>query len=346
MSGGVDSSVATYLLLQAGYDVTGATMTLYQPHATGEDSQDVLDARAVCGQLGIPHVTYHMGEAFRQGVIEDFIAVYEAGGTPNPCVVCNKRIKFGALLEAVLSDGADMMATGHYAKVGKDGSGRTLLLRGRDESKDQSYFLWQLTEDVLSQVIFPLGDMTKPEIRELGASLHLTTAHKSDSQDICFVPDGKYADFIQAYTGKTPVGGHFIDEDGHVLGEHKGIIHYTIGQRKGLGIALGTPMFVVSKDAKHRTVTLSSNDKLMTRHVHLSGINLIATDQLTQPLRVSVKLRSTHKGAWAMLEATGEDTARLTFDEAQRGAAPGQSAVFYDGDVVVGGGVICAESTI
>ncbi len=340
MSGGIDSSVAAYLLLRDGYDVTGATMTLYQPNPTKGDSSDVRDARAVCRQLGIPHVTYAMEDEFRRAVIDDFISVYEAGGTPNPCVTCNKRIKFGALLDAVRADGADMIATGHYARVQKDGVGRTLLLRGRDESKDQSYFLWQLTEDVLSRVLFPLGDMTKAEIRELGASLALSTAHKSDSQDICFVPDGKYAEFIESYTGKVPSCGCFVDVQGRILGEHRGIIHYTVGQRKGLGIALGAPMFVLSKDPLNNTVTLGGNDALFTKKVSLQNMNLIAAERLDTPMRVWVKLRSTHKGAHATLEATGEGTALLTFDEAQRAAAAGQSAVFYDGDVVIGGGVI------
>ena len=340
MSGGIDSSVAAYLLLREGYDVTGATMTLYHPDPTQGDSLDVRDARSVCKQLGIPHVTYAMEDDFRRAVIDDFISVYEAGGTPNPCVTCNKRIKFGTLMNAVTADGGDLMATGHYARVQKDGNGRTLLLRGRDESKDQSYFLWQLTEDVLSRVLFPLGDMTKGEIRELGQALNLSTAHKSDSQDICFVPDGKYAEFIEAYTGKVPRGGCFVDEQGNILGQHRGIIHYTVGQRKGLGIALGAPMFVLSKNPLDNTVTLGGNSSLFTNEVYLKDLNLIATDRLDAPMRVWVKLRSTHKGAMATLEATGERTARLTFDEAQRAAAMGQSAVFYDGDVVVGGGVI------
>lgn len=345
MSGGIDSSVAAYLLLNDGHSVTGATMTLYQPDTTEGVSQDILDARAVCAQLGIPHITYDMGEIFQRAVIDDFIAVYEAGGTPNPCVVCNKRIKFGALWDAVLSDGADMMATGHYAKVQKDGSGRTLLLKAKDETKDQSYFLWQLNRHVLDHMIFPLGNLTKPQIREMAATLGLQTAHKSDSQDICFVPDGKYAEFIQNYTGQIPPSGHFIDMDGHVLGQHKGIIHYTIGQRKGLGIALGAPMFVIKKDPILRTVTLGSNDQLLTHHVYLQNVNLLAVDQLTQPLRVCAKLRSTHKGSMATLQAISETTALLTFDELQRGAAPGQSAVFYDGDVVIGGGIITTNTS-
>ena len=342
MSGGIDSSVAAYLLLREGYDVTGATMTLYSPTPSVDVSQDVADARAVCHQLGIPHITYDMGDTFKQAVIDDFISVYEEGGTPNPCVTCNKRIKFGALLDAVTADGGELMATGHYARVQKTPDGKTLLLKGRDETKDQSYFLWRLTNDVLSRVLFPLGDMTKAEIRALGQELSLSTAHKSDSQDICFVPDGQYAEFIQAYTGKVPQAGRFIDTTGRVLGQHKGIIHYTVGQRKGLGIALGAPAFVLSKNPLDNTVTLGGNDALFTKNVYLQDLNLIAADRLDTPMRVWVKLRSTHKGAPATLEATGEGTALLTFDEAQRAAAVGQSAVFYDGDIVIGGGIITA----
>ena len=345
MSGGIDSSVAAYLLREAGYDTTGITMTLYNPNPTGDVSQDVLDARQVCATLGIPHITCHMGEIFKSAVIEDFIATYEAGGTPNPCVVCNKRIKFGALWDEVQAHGGDMIATGHYARVAVDGSGAPLLLKAVDETKDQSYFLWQLKRDVLAHVLFPLGELTKPQIRAMGAELNLPTAHKSDSQDICFVPDGDYAAFMERYTGRIPVGGQFVDEDGRVLGQHKGMIHYTIGQRKGLGIALGTPMFVIGKDPAKNTVTLGSNDKLFARHVYLKDVNLLALDSLTQPLRVCAKIRSTHKGSMATLTPIDQTTALLVFDEAQRGAAMGQSAVFYDGDVVVGGGVITGHMT-
>jgi len=239
-----------------------------------------------------------------------------------------------------MADGGELLATGHYAKVQKDGSGRTLLLSATDPAKDQSYFLWQLTGEVLSHVLFPLGDMTKAEIREIGQKLALSTAHKSDSQDICFVPNGDYANFIQAHTGIPPIVGNFVDVDGHVLGQHKGIIHYTIGQRKGLGIALGAPMFVVAKDPVNNTVTLGGNHHLMTDRVYLTDINLIALDKLTSPLRVTVKLRSTHKGASATIEAVDDNKILVTFDEPQRAAAPGQSAVFYDGNVVVGGGLI------
>ena len=342
MSGGVDSSVAAYLLTQAGYEVTGATMTLYRPNGETGDSQDVTDARAICAKLGIPHKTYDMGEVFCRCVIEDFIRVYEEGGTPNPCVTCNKTIKFGALWEAVCADGADMIATGHYARIRRE-SDRTLLCKAADEGKDQSYFLWQLPRDLLPHVLFPLGEMTKPAIRALAAEQGFETAHKSDSQDICFVPDGDYAGFMEGYTGKIPEEGDFVDTDGKVLGRHKGIIHYTIGQRKGLGIALGAPAFVCGKDPDSNRVILGKNEDLFTREVHLTNVNLLAVDTIDTPIPVTARIRSTHRGDTATVVMTGTDTATVTFDTPQRAACTGQSCVFYDGDVVVGGGIISAK---
>ena len=339
MSGGVDSSVAAYLLTQAGYDVTGATMTLYRPHGETGDTQDVTDARAICDKLGIPHRTYDMGEVFCHCVIEDFIRVYEAGGTPNPCVTCNKTVKFGALWEAVTRDGAEAIATGHYARIRRDGD-RYLLCKAADESKDQSYFLWQLPRELLPHILFPLGEMTKPEIRALAASLSFETAHKSDSQDICFVPDGAYAEFIETYTGKTAETGDFVDRDGKVLGQHQGIVHYTIGQRKGLGIALGAPAFVCAKDPVTRRVVLGSNDDLFARKIRLGEVNLLAVDSINAPMKVTARIRSTHKGSPATVVMTGADTALVVFDEPQRAACAGQSCVFYLDDVVVGGGII------
>ncbi len=344
MSGGVDSSVAAYLLPQAGYVVPGATMTLYRSHgehpdgSTG-DTQDVTDARAICHKLGIPHITYDMGEVFCHCVIEDFIRVYEDGGTPNPCVTCNKTVKFGALWEAVRADGADAIATGHYARIRKEGD-RYLLCKAADESKDQSYFLWRLPRDLLPRILFPLGDMTKPEIRALAAEQGFETAHKSDSQDICFVPDGDYAGFMEGYTGRTSEEGDFVDTEGRVLGRHKGIIHYTVGQRKGLGIALGAPAFVCGKDPVTNRVVLGKNEDLLTREVHVENVNLLSADSIDTPMAVTARIRSTHKGAPASVVMTGADTALVTFDEPQRAACAGQSCVFYDGDVVVGGGII------
>ena len=339
MSGGVDSSVAAYLLTRAGYEVTGATMTLYRPEGQTGDTRDVTDARAICEKLGIPHVTYDMGEVFCRCVIEDFIRVYEEGGTPNPCVTCNKTIKFGALWEAVRTDGAEMIATGHYARIRKEGD-RCLLCKAADVGKDQSYFLWQLPKELLPHILFPLGEMTKPEIRELAASLSFETAHKSDSQDICFVPDGDYAGFMEGYTGRISQPGDFVNTDGRVLGRHKGIIHYTIGQRKGLGIALGAPAFVCGKDPATRQVVLGKNEDLFTREVHLTGVNLLSVDSMDTPMAVIARIRSTHRGDAATVVMTGKDTATVTFDEPQRAACKGQSCVFYDGDVVIGGGII------
>ena len=339
MSGGVDSSVAAYLLLQAGYNVTGTTMTLYRPTGEAGDTGDVTDARAICARLGIPHKTYDMGDLFCRHVIEDFIRTYEEGGTPNPCVTCNRTIKFGALWEAVKGDGADAIATGHYARIKKDGD-RYLLCKAADESKDQSYFLWQLPRDLLPHVLFPLGDMKKPDIRALAAEQGFETAHKSDSQDICFVPDGDYASFMEGYTGKTPEEGDFVDRSGRILGRHKGIIHYTVGQRKGLGIALGAPAFVCGKDPATNRVVLGRNEDLLTREVHLTNVNLLSVDDIPSPMAVTARIRSTHRGDSATVVMTGKDTATVTFDTPQRAACKGQSCVFYDGDVVVGGGII------
>ena len=360
MSGGVDSSAVAVLLQRAGYRVTGATMRLYRPgmrvdgngHFTmdavdaptslpcGSDA-DVADARAVCDALGIGHKVYDMGEAFCRSVIGDFVKEYEAGATPNPCIVCNKHLKFGALLDACLMDGADGIATGHYARVRYDGgSGRYLLLRAADAEKDQSYVLWQLSQETLSQVILPLGDLRKADIRAIATEMGLPTAHKSDSQDICFVPDGDYAAFLCRYTGRVPTPGDYVDETGRVLGRHKGIIHYTVGQRKGLGIALGAPMFVKSKDAATGRVVLAGNDALFARQVTVDEVNLIAVDRIDAPLRCEVKIRYAAKPAAAILHPTEGGRMLMEFDEPQRAPAAGQSAVFYDGDTVIGGGII------
>ena len=358
MSGGVDSSVMAHLLLQEGYTVTGATMTLYRPGmhlsedgrfdftpSAGDIScgseEDLRDARAVCQRLGIPHRVYDFGREFCHRVIGDFIHEYEIGATPNPCIVCNKHLKFGALLDAAVRDGADGIATGHYARVAYDGgSGRYLLKKALDADKDQSYVLWQLSQSALSRVLLPLGGYRKAEIRALASELGLVTAHKSDSQDICFVPDGDYASFLTRYTGRKPLPGEYISEDGQVLGTHRGIIHYTVGQRKGLGIALGQPMFVKSKDAATRRVVLTTNDRLFDRKVTVEQVNLIALPRLDTPIRCEVKIRYNHKGAPATLIPTGERSAEIFFDEPQRAPADGQSAVFYDGDTVIGGGLI------
>ncbi len=346
MSGGVDSSVAAFLLQEAGMTVFGATMKLYRPQNAEEDrnalrsEQDIADARSVCGRLGISHRIYDFGTLFHETVIQNFAAEYAAGRTPNPCVLCNKVLKFGALFDAARADGADSVATGHYARVERDACGRYLLKRAADADKDQSYVLWRLNQAQLARTRFPLGCLTKKDVRDIAEQENFTTAHKSDSQDICFIPDGNYVAFLTDVLHLPNPPGDYVDEDGHVLGQHHGILHYTVGQRKGLGIALGAPMFVCSKDAVSGRVVLTANDRLYASNVRLSGLNLIAADRLDAPVRCCAKLRYRHPAAPATLLQTGEETAVLTFDQPQRAPAPGQSAVFYDGDTVIGGGFI------
>ncbi len=357
MSGGVDSSAVAYLLREAGHEVIGATMTLYRPGMrVGPDGvfhspavpgelpcgpdRDAADARRICDRLGIPHRTLDMGEAFCRTVLADFVREYEAGRTPNPCTVCNRCLKFGALLEAALSDGADAIATGHYARVEHNpASGRYLIRRGVDERKDQSYFLWQLSQETLRRVRMPLGGMTKAEIRELAAAAGLETAHKSDSQDICFVPDGDYAAFLCRYTGHGPALGDFVSEDGRVLGRHQGFWSYTVGQRKGLGIALGAPMFVKAKDPATHRVVLTTGDRLGVRRVVIRDLGLVALARAEGELRCTARLRSTQRPVPVRVSLEG-DRAVLLFEEEQRAPAPGQSAVLYDGDILLLGGVI------
>lgn len=346
MSGGVDSAVTALLCLQAGCDAQGCTMKLYRPPADtpagrvcGSD-KDVDDARAVCEHLGINHTVMDFGAKFHAHVIGDFIAEYQNCRTPNPCTVCNRCLKFGALLDAALERGFDKIATGHYARIEQAENGRFLLKKAADPTKDQTYFLWQLTQHQLSHTLFPLGSMTKSEAREIASQHGLVNAHKSDSQDICFVPDGDYAAFITKTTGESYPCGNFVDEDGRVLGQHAGIIRYTVGQRKGLGIALGEPMYVKSKNAADNTVVLCRNDALFTSQLDADRINLIALERLDAPIRAKVKIRSAHTPAPATITQTGPNSLHVEFDTPQRAIAPGQSVVIYDGDVVIGGGII------
>lgn len=348
MSGGVDSSTMAYLLQSQGYAVFGATMKLYRPaDASGEEhvapcdaDRDIADACAVCDRLGLTHRVYDFGTLFRETVIRNFADEYSAGRTPNPCVLCNKLLKFGALADAARRDGADAVATGHYARVEYDAGGRYLLKCAADWSKDQSYVLWRLSQEQLAHTRFPLGHLTKREVREIAGDAGLVTAHKSDSQDICFIPDGDYVRFLTEVLGVSNPLGNYVDETGRVLGRHHGFLNYTVGQRKGLGIALGAPMFVASKDPASRRVVLTSDARLFTATVSLTGLNLIAADRLDGPVRCCAKLRYRHPAAPATLRQTGDGTALLIFDQPQRAPAPGQSAVFYDGDTVIGGGFI------
>lgn len=346
MSGGVDSSAAAILLQKDGYELYGATMKLHN-YGKSEGStvcgneKDIEMARHVADQLGFPHEVLPFGECFREQVIDPFIQAYECGQTPNPCINCNRFLKFDALLDAALKKGADYIATGHYVRRIEDArSGRVLLLKGEDPDKDQSYMLYGLSQRQLSHALFPIGEFSKPEIRELAASHGLANAQKPDSQDICFVPDGDYASFIQKETGHASVPGNFIDANGHILGQHLGIIHYTIGQRKGLGIALGKPVFVTAIDPVQNTVTLGSSEELFHRIMIVKDLNWIALESLTNARRALVKARYRHREQPALLEPLEDGTVRVTFDKPQRALTPGQAAVFYLGDLVLGGGVI------
>ncbi len=336
MSGGVDSSAACLLLKNAGYTCRGLTMRL-----TGTGSKDEQDAAAVAEALGIPHEVADLSSRFRELVIEPFVSEYEQGLTPNPCVRCNRTVKFGELLKLADERGLRYLATGHYARVVRE-DGRYLLKKGRDPEKDQSYVLYSLTQEQLARVTFPLGDYTKQEIRELTAEAGFANAGKKESQDICFIPDGDYAAFIEDLRGCPLSCGDFLDTRGEVLGQHRGMLRYTKGQRKGLGLALGTPVYVLDKSPEENTVTVGPEADLFEREADLICVNYIPFDSPPGPIRVTAATRYRKKEAPATVRPTGEGTCTITFDEPQRAMTRGQSVVFYDGDLVVGGGIISA----
>ena len=345
MSGGVDSSAAL-VLLKEHFDVIGGTMSLFdKDELCGKCSaKDVEDAKNVAAKLGIEHHVIGLKEQFREHVTDDFVQTYLDGGTPNPCVQCNKHIKFGALLDEAIKLGCEYFATGHYARVEYDESrGRYLLKKATVDDKinpkDQSYVLYNLTQEQLKRIVFPLGTMNKEQVREIALQNGLVNADKPDSQDICFVPDGDYAGFIDRY-GAEYTHGSFVDIHGNILGEHKGIIHYTIGQRKGLGLSFGKPMFVVAKNAENNTVTLGEQELLFTSEITARDVNLIATDKLTSPQHCTAKTRYTGAEIPCEISDLGNGRVQVIFDKPQRAAARGQSVVFYDGDIVIGGGII------
>lgn len=348
MSGGVDSSAAAMLLQQQGYDVTGATLRMFSNEDLGleQDSaccslSDVEDAKLVAHKLGIPHYVFNFSPCFRHCVIDRFISEYEAGRTPNPCVDCNKHIKFGELLDRARLMDCEYLATGHYARIIFDADrNRWLLARGDDHAKDQSYMLFNLTQQQLAHILLPLADITKPEIRRMSETRGLVTAHKPDSQDICFVPDGDYASFIENTTDQVLPTGNFVTPEGKVLGKHKGIIHYTVGQRKGLGLALGYPAFVLEIRPETNEVVIGTYEESLTYTVRANELNFMSVEQITEPVRIFAKIRYNHKGAWCTVERTGEDEIVCTFDEPIRAATPGQAVVLYDGEYVLGGGTI------
>ena len=348
MSGGVDSSVAAYLMKEAGYETTGITMKLNDDKIVQTDDErsccsldDVQDAESVARKIGIRHYVFNFTDAFEKEVIERFVRLYENGLTPNPCIDCNRYIKFRKLFRRAYELEQDYIVTGHYARIRFDGgSGRWLLTKGADPKKDQSYVLYSLTQEQLARVKFPVGGLTKSETRAIAEEQGLITAGKSESQDICFVPDGDYAAFISRYTGREYPAGDFVYKDGTVLGRHKGIIRYTIGQRKGLGLALPRPMYVMEKNIEANQVVLGESEDLFTTVFEAEAFNWIACAPPKGDIRADAKIRYSQKENPARIIPLSEDRVRIVFDEPQRAITRGQAVVLYDGDVVVGGGTI------
>lgn len=373
MSGGVDSSTAAALLKQQGHDVVGFMLKLWNERRNvgpnGEflparccSIEDVMDARRVAAHLGFPFYVLNMEEEFERRVVLPYVREYLRGRTPIPCVACNTHVKFRSLLEYAARLGFERVATGHYARIEWDeATGRWLLKRGVDAHRDQSYFLFELKQDQLARMLFPLGHLTKPEVRRIAATLNIPVAEKDESREVCFVPDGHYAAFVEEYrrTGKRvepesdawraqretlpslPSEGEIVTTTGEVIGRHRGIHRYTIGQRRGLNLAVGRPLYVIRIDGQRNRVVVGSRQQLYSRVLRAEGTNWISIPALTDSLRVSAKVRYRHPAASATVEPIGEDQVRVTFDEPQPAITPGQAVVFYQDDVVVGGGWIC-----
>ena len=358
MSGGVDSSSAAAILKEQGHELVGFTMQLWnQRRGISVDENgdplpsrccsldDVYDARTVAAKLGFPFYVLNLENDFERDVVKPFIASYLEGETPIPCVACNSRLKFASLDKLAQSLGCDKVATGHYARVEFDETtNRYRLYRGANKWKDQSYFLWELTQDQLSRALFPLGEMSKPEVREIARDAELFVADKQDSQEICFVPDGKYAEFIDRYLtaegeeNKIPTSGEIVNTKGERIGEHQGIHRYTIGQRRGIGIAHEKPLYVVQIDSVRNRVIVGEQDELLSLEFTASGVNWVAFDEPKESVRAEVKVRYRHDPEIATITPLENNRARITFDEPQRAITPGQATVFYRGDEVVGGG--------
>ena len=348
MSGGVDSSVAAWLMQQAGYDCTGITMRLTRNETLGQSGfhtccseKDIEDAAEVAFAMDIPYEVLDFTADFREKIIEKFIRVYEMGGTPNPCIDCNRYMKFDHLLRWAESHGMEYVVTGHYARVEQDeATGRWLLKKGLDEGKDQSYVLYNLTQEQLAHVRLPLGALHKAEVREIAEKQHFINARKHDSQDICFVPDGDYVSFLRQYGGVEPVPGDFLDSEGRVLGRHRGMECYTIGQRKGLGIPFNQPLYVKAIDLKSNQVILSGNDALFSQQLTGENFNWIAWEAPPRQFRCSAKIRYRQTEQPCEVTVEEDGSVQVLFDRPQRAITPGQAVVLYDGDTVLGGGTI------
>lgn len=348
MSGGVDSSVAAFLMKNQGYECLGVTMKLIQNDdiviSKGHSCcslEDINDARNVAYTLGIPYYVFNFSSRFKEDVIERFINAYENGTTPNPCIDCNRYLKFDKLFARAKELDYEYVVTGHYSQIVYDENrGRYLLKKSIDLEKDQSYVLYSITQEQLAHTLLPLGNMHKTEVRAIAQEQGFINAIKHDSQDICFVPNGRYADFIEHHTGKKYPEGDFIDKDGKILGHHKGIIRYTIGQRKGLGLSLPEPMYVSSVNPIDNTVTLGFEEDLYSKSLTAKNINLISVPVIDTPTRFKVKVRYRQSEQWAMVTQTDEDILAIEFETPQRAITKGQAVVIYDGDIVVGGGTI------
>lgn len=343
MSGGVDSSVAAWLLREQGYEVVGTTFKLWNEPTRDTKCcsiDDVRDARFVCHQLGLPHYMFNYEQLFRKQVVDAFAREYASGRTPNPCILCNRYIKFEEFCRRARELGFDHIATGHYARVQQAPSGRWELLRGIHAPKDQSYVLYPATQEQLSMLLLPLGGYAKDEIRQMAQKQGLVVAQKPDSQDICFVPDGDHGAFLQRYTGKALTPGNFVDKEGRILGPHKGLQCYTLGQRKGLGISLGRTMYVSQIHPQGDITLVEEEEDLLDSQVLVGTVNWVSIPQPDAPIEAQVKLRYAHQAAPAVITPLEGNRAAVLFDQPQRAATPGQAAVFYQGDRVLGGGVI------
>lgn len=350
MSGGVDSSVAAYLLKEQGYDVIGVTMQLWQEETGAEEGgccglKAAEDAGKTAHMLGIPHYVMNFKKEFKERVVDYFVEEYCAGRTPNPCIACNRYVKWEALLHRSLAIGADYIATGHYARIERLPGERYAVRRAVSDVKDQTYALYNLTQEQLSRTLFPVGYYDKAEIRQIAGKIGLDVAQKPDSQEICFVPDDDYAGLVRRMAGRELPVGNFVTPDGEVLGRHKGIIHYTVGQRKGLGLALGHPAFVLALRPETNEVVIGDGSQVFSRRVFADRLNLMSRESIEDGMRAEGKIRYNHKGAACRLYRREGGLLECVFDAPQRAATPGQALVLYDGDYVLGGGTIIGVET-